>query len=44
MSKGDVEKAIAIAKKHSIGASIIGKIVEGSDVVLQKGGKKISLL
>jgi phosphoribosylformylglycinamidine cyclo-ligase len=42
--KGDAAKAIGIAKKHGIAASVIGKIVEGSDVVLQKGGKKISLL
>jgi phosphoribosylformylglycinamidine cyclo-ligase len=42
--KNDAEKAISIAKKHGIGASVMGKIVEGSDVILEKGGKKISLL
>ncbi|MCX6771142.1 MAG: phosphoribosylformylglycinamidine cyclo-ligase [Candidatus Micrarchaeota archaeon] len=35
---------IGIAKKHGIGAQRIGKVVEGSDVMLEKGGKRISLL
>ena len=40
----DADKIIAIAKKHGVRAQKIGKVVEGSDVVLEKGGKKISLL
>ena len=43
-SKEDAAKVIAIAAQHGIGTQIIGKIVEGNDVVLQKGGKEISLL
>ena len=35
---------MAIAKKHGIASSIIGKITEGSDVVLEKNGKRMSLL
>ena len=42
--KGEAAKVLAIAKRHGIGASIVGKAAEGSDVVLEKGGKKISLL
>lgn len=42
--KGDAPKVMEIAKKHGIGSQVIGKIVGGSDVVLQKGGKRISLL
>jgi len=41
--KKDAESVIGIAKKHSIGASIIGKITKEKGVMLQKGGKKISL-
>lgn len=37
-------KAIAIAKKHGIRAQKIGSVAPGSDVVLKKGGKEISLL
>ncbi|MEM2137914.1 MAG: phosphoribosylformylglycinamidine cyclo-ligase [Candidatus Anstonellaceae archaeon] len=44
LPKADAGKAIEIAKKHGIRASVVGKIVEGSDVVLQKGGNNISLL
>ena len=42
--KGDAAKVIGIAKKYGIVAKIIGSIVEGNDVVLQKEGKRISLL
>ena len=42
--KKDAANVIAIPKKHKIGAQIVGRIAEGNDVVLQKGGKKISLL
>ena len=42
--KKDAGKAVAIAKKHGIGASIIGSIISEEDVILQKNGKKISLL
>ena len=42
--KKDVAKAVAIAKKHGIGAPVIGSITPEEDVVLQKGGKRISLL
>lgn len=42
--QANAAKVIEIAKKHEIAAQIIGKIVEGSDVVLEKNGKKISLL
>lgn len=44
LPKAEAAKAIAIAKKHGIKAQVVGSIVEGEDVVLQKGGKKISLL
>ena len=39
-----VDEAVGIAKKHGMRAQVIGKIVKGSDVVLKKGGKEISLL
>jgi len=42
--KKDAAKVVAIAKKHGIGASIIGSITPEEDVILQKNGKKISLL
>ena len=42
--KADAAKVMAIAKKHGIASSIIGKITEGSDVVLEKNGKRMSLL
>jgi len=38
------DEAVAIAKRHGMRAQVIGKIVKGSDVVLKKGGKEISLL
>jgi len=44
LPKNDAEKAIAIAKKHGIKAQVIGSIVPGGDVTLQKNGKKVSLL
>ncbi len=43
-SKKDASRVIGIARKHDIGAQIIGKVVEGKDVTLEKNGKKISLL
>ncbi|MEM4554235.1 MAG: phosphoribosylformylglycinamidine cyclo-ligase [Candidatus Anstonellaceae archaeon] len=42
--KQEEERVIAIAKKHSIGAQIIGKVVKKQDVILKKGGREISLL
>jgi len=42
--KEDAAKAIGIAKKHGVNAQIIGKIIPEEDVLLQKGGKAISLL
>ncbi len=42
--KNDSAKVMAIAKKYGMNSSVIGKIVEGGDVTLQKNGKKISLL
>ncbi len=42
--KGEAAKVAAIAKKHGVPAQAVGKVVEGSDVVLEKNGKKISLL
>jgi phosphoribosylformylglycinamidine cyclo-ligase len=42
--KAEAQKAMAISKKHGIGSSIIGSVAEGSDVVLQKNGKRTSLL
>lgn len=44
VAKEEEQKIVSIAKKHKIGASVIGKAVKGKDVVLQKGGKKISLM
>ena len=35
---------IGIAKKHGIAAQRIGVVTPGSDVVLKKGGRTISLL
>ncbi|MFH0927363.1 MAG: phosphoribosylformylglycinamidine cyclo-ligase [Candidatus Micrarchaeota archaeon] len=40
----EVHKIISISKMHKIEAGRIGKIVKGNDVVLQKDGKKLSLL
>lgn len=40
----DAAAVVAIAKKHGIGASVIGSITREEGVALQKGGKKISLL
>jgi phosphoribosylformylglycinamidine cyclo-ligase len=40
----DEAKVAAIAKKHGIRAQRIGSVVPGSDVILKKGGKEISLL
>ena len=42
--KKDAAAVIAIAKKHGVGASVIGSIIEEENVYLQKNGKKISLL
>jgi phosphoribosylformylglycinamidine (FGAM) synthase-like enzyme len=42
--KGEAAKVMAIAKKHGIGASVIGSITQEQDVILQKDGKKVSLL
>ncbi len=42
--KNEATRVMAISKKHGIKASLIGTITEGSDVVLQKNGRKISLL
>ncbi len=42
--KKDAAKVIAVSKKHGIGASVIGSIIPEEDVVLQKNGKRISLL
>ena len=42
--RAEAEKVARIAKKHGIGSQVIGKLFEGDDVVLQKGGKRISLL
>ena len=35
---------LSICKKHKVGASVIGKTIRGNDVILQKDGKKLSLL
>ncbi len=40
----DAAKVMEIAKKHKVNSQVIGKIVEGNDVVLQKKSKKLSLL
>ncbi len=42
--KADTAKVMAIAKKHGIASTIIGRITAGSDVVLEKDGKRITLL
>jgi len=42
--KKDAGRVIGIARRHGIGASIIGSIIEEEDVILKKGGKRISLL
>ncbi|VVC01524.1 Phosphoribosylformylglycinamidine cyclo-ligase [uncultured archaeon] len=42
--KKDAAKVMGIASSHGIGAKVIGGIVEGSDVILEKDGKRISLL
>ena len=42
--ESNVANVQQIAKKHSIGSSVIGNVVKGSDVVLETGGKRISLL
>ncbi|MEM4348481.1 MAG: phosphoribosylformylglycinamidine cyclo-ligase [Candidatus Anstonellaceae archaeon] len=42
--KGEEEKVIAIAKKHSVGAHVIGSVIKKQDVILKKDGKEISLL
>ena len=42
--KKDAMEVIAIAKKHGIGASVVGSIIDEENVYLKKGGKKISLL
>jgi phosphoribosylformylglycinamidine cyclo-ligase len=44
VSEEDAEAIITIAAKHSMRAHRIGKTTAGSDVILQKAGKKISLL
>lgn len=40
----EAKQVMAIAGRHRIKAQIIGEITKGSDVVLEKGGKRISLL
>lgn len=42
--KKDAGKVMGIAKRHSIGSQIVGSIIEEEDVILKKGGKRISLL
>lgn len=42
--KKDAAGVIGIAKRHGIGASIVGSIISEEDVLLKKDGKKISLL
>ena len=42
--KDEAAKVARVAKKHGIGAQIIGKTTREEGVVLQKGGKRISLL
>lgn len=44
VSRGEAESIFAIAKKYRIPAKQIGKIVAGKDVVLEKNGKRMSLL
>ncbi|MCX6769922.1 MAG: phosphoribosylformylglycinamidine cyclo-ligase [Candidatus Micrarchaeota archaeon] len=40
----DSDKVVTIAKKHGIKAQPIGTVTSGSDVVLEKDGKMVSLL
>lgn len=42
--KEDAAKAIGIAKKHGVNAQIVGRIIAEENVLLQKGGKTMSLL
>jgi len=42
--KKEAAKAIGIALRHGIRGQVIGRVIEEQDVVLQKHGKKISLL
>lgn len=42
--KEDAAKVIRIASEFGIAASKIGSVAEGNDVVLEKGGKRLSLL
>jgi phosphoribosylformylglycinamidine cyclo-ligase len=42
--KEEAPKVMGIAARYGIGSKLIGKITEGCDVVLQKDGKKVSLL
>ncbi len=42
--KSEASKVIAIAERHGMGASVVGSIAKEEDVVLQKKGKRISLL
>ena len=42
--KGCAGAVMEIARRHGIGSRIIGSIVKEQDVILKKGGKKISLL
>ncbi|MCX8174740.1 MAG: phosphoribosylformylglycinamidine cyclo-ligase [Candidatus Micrarchaeota archaeon] len=42
--KAEVGRAIRIAQEHGIRAGVIGKVIGEQDVILEKGGKKISLL
>ena len=44
VSKDKENEILSICKKHRINASVIGKTVKGNDVILQKDGKKLSLL
>jgi phosphoribosylformylglycinamidine cyclo-ligase len=42
--KKEADNVIAISKKHGIVAQVVGSITKEQDVVLQKNGKRISLL
>ena len=44
VGKEDADAIFAIARKYKIPAKQIGKIIPGKEVILQKGGKKTSLL
>jgi phosphoribosylformylglycinamidine cyclo-ligase len=44
VEKTDAESIIRIANNNHIGASVIGKAIEGNNVLLQKEEKKVSLL